>query len=215
MTVRTRDFEAQMSYLEKNGYHVIGLEQLYRYMLGTVRLPEKSVVITIDDGWRSFYRLGYPILKKHGFPATLFVYTELISGSSKTLDWGLVAEMARNGIDIQAHSKTHRNFNERYPGEPSDEYFRSLKTEIVGSAETIDARVGKKVRFFAYPYGEENTLAAALLEKNGFKAAFTVERKSAPFFTDRYRIGRRMIYGGFDLNAFKKNLEVYDDEALR
>ncbi len=215
MTVRARDFEAQMDYLEQNGYTVVGLERLYRYMLATERLPDKSVAITIDDGWRSFYQLGYPILKKHGFPATLFVYTELISGSSITLDWDLVAEMARNGIDIQAHSKTHRNFNERRPGESADEYFHSLKTEIVGSAEIIDRRVGKKVRFFAYPYGEENTLAAALLEKNGFQAAFTVERKSAPFFSDRYRIGRRMIYGSFDIDAFKRNLEVYDDEALR
>ena len=215
MTVRARDFEAQMNYLEQNGYKVVGLERLYRYMLATERLPEKSVVITIDDGWRSFYQLGYPILKKHGFPATLFVYTELISGSSITLDWNLIEEMARNGIDIQAHSKTHRNFNERFPGESADQYFRSLKTEIVGSAEIIDRRVGKKVRFFAYPYGEQNSLAAALLEKNGFQAAFTVERKSAPFFSDRYRIGRRMVYGDFDLDAFKRNLQVYDDEALR
>ena len=53
--------------------------------------------------------IAMPILKKYGYPATLFVYTGLIVGSNKTLSWELIQEMAKNGIDIQGHTKTHRN----------------------------------------------------------------------------------------------------------
>jgi hypothetical protein len=107
MTVTKSAFQEQMKFLKDNGYRVITLDQLFDFLDFKAPLPRKSVVITIDDGWRSAYDIAYPILKAQGFPATLFVYTDLILGGEKTLSWDLVKELAENGIDIQCHTKSH------------------------------------------------------------------------------------------------------------
>ena len=57
-----------MEYLAQNGYHVLPLARLEDFLAGKTPLPRKSVVITIDDGYRSTYEIAYPILKKYGFP---------------------------------------------------------------------------------------------------------------------------------------------------
>jgi peptidoglycan/xylan/chitin deacetylase (PgdA/CDA1 family) len=215
MTVLENDFEGQMRYLEKNGYRVITLDQFFGFLNGKTQIPEKSVVITIDDGWRSVYDVAFPILKKYGYPATLFVYTDLITGSPKTLNWKHINEMAENGIDIQCHSKTHRNFNVRDAEESFEEYFQNLEKELTESAKVIKKYAGKDVKYLAYPYGDSNPLVIALLKKLGYLGAFTVQRQSNPFFVNNFQIGRSMIYGSFNDKAFEKNLGIFSDKALR
>jgi biotin operon repressor len=109
MTVSRSAFEEQMKFLKDDGYHVITIDDLLDFLDFKKQVPKKSVVITIDDGWRSMYDIAFPILKQYGYPATLFVYTDLITGSYKTLSWDLIQKMAESGIDIQCHTKTHRD----------------------------------------------------------------------------------------------------------
>ena len=100
MTVKTEEFERQMRYLKENGYRTVGLDQLLDFMEFKSSLPDKAVVITIDDGWRSAYQIAYPILKEYGFKAVLFLYTDFVGGG-KALNWDQVEEMSRNGFEIQ------------------------------------------------------------------------------------------------------------------
>jgi hypothetical protein len=109
MTVSRESFEAQMRLLKEQGYRVVTLDQLLEFLEFRGQLPEKAVAITIDDGWRSMYDIAFPILKKYGYPATLFVYTKLVTGGAKALSWDQIREMAAQGLDVQCHTLTHRN----------------------------------------------------------------------------------------------------------
>ena len=215
MTVTRHAFERQMRFLKDEGYRVIGLDQLLDFVEFKGQLPKKAVVITIDDGWRSTYDIAYPILKEYGYPATLFVYTDLIMGTAKTLDWNLIREMSRHGIDIQCHTKTHRDLTRKPSQESMRDYFEVVKRELTESAAVIRNKVGKRVTYLAYPYGETNGLVVAVARKLGYRGAFTVERGGNPFFVDAYRIHRAMIYGDFTLHDFKKNLTPFTNLSLK
>jgi len=210
LTVTAEDFEAQMRFLAQKGYRVITMDEFFAFLDFKSQIPQKSVVITIDDGWRCTYEIAFPILKKYGYPATLFVCTDLISANDKTLSWDLIREMAENGIDVQAHTKTHRKL-ERGGQESFREFFEAVKKELTESAKIIKRRLNKDVKYLAYPYGDTNHLVIALLMKLGYRGAFTVERDSNPFFIHPYRIKRAMIYGHFDLQGFEKNLTWYNE----
>ncbi len=179
------------------------------------QIPSKSVVITIDDGWRSAYDIALPILKKYGYPATLFVYTDLITGKDKTLSWELLREMEKAGIDVQGHTKTHRNLTLIDKKGSFKSYFEAIEKEVSASTALINDRINKRVKYFAYAYSDTNPLVTGLLKKNGYEAAFTVKRGGNAFFADRYRLNRSMIYGDFDLKQFEKNLTTFSDEALK
>jgi peptidoglycan/xylan/chitin deacetylase (PgdA/CDA1 family) len=209
MTVRESDFEAQMRYLRENGYRVISLDDLFEFLEFRRQIPARSVVITFDDGWRSVYDIAWPILKKYGYPATLFVYTDLIVGSRETLSWDQVVELSRNGFDIQGHSKTHRYLGRKERKESLRDYFEAVRKEIVESARIITKHTGREVKYLAYPYGDTNALVVAMTRHEGYRLAFTVERESVPFFSNDYRVSREMIYGTFHLKEFENNLTTF------
>lgn len=215
MTVTRESFRSQMQLLKENGYHVVTMDELYDFLDFKADLPGKSVVITIDDGWRSLYEIGFPILQEYGFPATLFLSTSMITGSGKTLSWDQVRDMADAGIDMQCHTVDHRNLSTLQEGEPFLEYYTDLERELVRSTRTIEKETGRKVRYLAYPYGATNHLVIALLKKVGYRGALTVKRGPSPFFVSNYRVQRSMIYGDFDLRRFEKNLATSASEALQ
>ncbi len=215
MTVREDAFEEQMAFLKRNGYRVITLDDLFDFLDRKRPIPRKSVVITFDDGWGSMYEIAYPILRKYGYPATLFVYTDLIHSSSATLDWSKIREMARNGIDIQCHSKTHRSLGKMEDEETLQAYFEAVKAELVESARVIKRQLNKDVKYLAYPFGDTNSLVIKMAEKLGFRGAVTVVRAGNPFFADNFRVGRSMIYGSFDLKDFQSNLGWITDEEMK
>ena len=209
MTLAEGAFEEQMRFLKENGYRVVSIDAFFDFLDYRIPLPPKSVVITSDDGWRSFYDIAFPILKRYGYPATLFVYTDFISGRRGALDWRTLAEMSRAGVDIQSHTKTHRYLDRKNAQESFPEYFEALRREITQAADQIQKKLNKKVSYLAYPYGDTNSLTIAVLQKLGYRGAFTVERGSNPFFSHPYRIRRSMIYGNFDLQDFERNLTVF------
>lgn len=215
MTVTASAFEAQMQFLKDNGYRVITMDQLFDFLDFKAQIPQKAVVITIDDGWRSTYELAFPILRKYGYPATLFVYTDLITGAKKTLNWDLIAEMSKSGIDIQCHTRTHRNLTLLNEKESFKDYYDAVDRELTESARVIKERLNKDVKYLAYPYGASNHLVVSLLKKYGFRGAFTIKRGGNPFFSNNYTLNRSMVYGDLDLTQFEKNLAVSSDEALR
>ena len=215
LTVTQSTFEEQMKFLKDRGYRVITLDQLFDFLEFKSQIPKKSVVINIDDGWRSTYDIAFPILKKYGYPATLFVYTDLIVGSEKTLSWDLIQEMANNGMDIQCHTKTHRHLTTIDQKESFKEYFEAIEKELSASEAIIKKKLNKEVKYLAYPYGDTNPLVIELLKKHGYRGAFTIKRGGNPFFIHNYRLNRSMIYGDFDLNQFEKNLTVFTEESLK
>ena len=216
MIVKKETFEAQMRFLKDGGYHVISLNQLLDFIRYKAPIPRKSVVITIDDGWSSTYDIAFPILKSYGYPATLFVCTDIVNNPKKiTLTWEQVKELKKSGMDIQFHTATHCNLAQMENNEATSAYFTKLRQELSYSKSYDQFGLKKDIRYLAYPYGDTGPLAIAFLEKMGFDGAFTVKRGSNPFFVDPYRINRSTIYGDYDMKKFEKNLTTFSSQAMR
>lgn len=213
MVVTGANFEAQMKFLKDHDYRVIPLDQFVDFLQFKGQIPDRAVVITIDDGWRSFYEIAYPILKKYGYPSTLFVITDFPDdpkAKDLALTWPQVKEMAANNVDIQCHTKTHRDLRMQ-PDEDFRAYLKSLDQELLVVQSELKRKSGLTCRYLAYPYGGRNSLVDAMTQKVGFRAAFTVKRGSNPFFAQDFQVQRSMIYGDWGIEEFKKNLKTQID----
>ena len=213
MVVTQAAFEAQMRYLKNNGYNVVTLSQFYAFLGFKDQIPKKSVVITIDDGFRSAFDVAYPILKKFGYPATFFLYTGIV-GSKDAMNWKQVQTLKQNGFDVQSQTRTHRDMSKLLKGEDFKSYISRLEKEITLAQKNIRDKIAITPIFMAYPYGKWNHLVIALLKKHGFRGGLTVRRGNNPFFTDNFKVQRSMIYGTYNLNTFKTNLKTFVKEGL-
>ncbi|HKC43244.1 MAG TPA: polysaccharide deacetylase family protein [Burkholderiales bacterium] len=215
MVVTPDAFAAQLDYLARNGYRVVSLSQLVDFLAGKRGLPERALVITIDDGHVSAYEHAYPLLKKYGFPATFFVYADFI-GSGEALRWHQIKEMAASGlIDFQAHSKTHANLVERLPGESDQRYRERLDSEIRFPQELLQRNLATGVTQYAYPYGDANEVVLARLGAAEFQLGVTVNPGGNPFFAQPLMLRRTMVFGDYDMEAFKPLLQVFKPADLR
>lgn len=209
MVVSPNGFAAQLDWLARNNYTVLRLSQLTDFLAGKQPLPARSVVITIDDGYESVYRHAFPLLKKYGFPATLFVYTDFV-GIGDGLSWAQLQEMAASGlVDIQAHSKTHRNLTDRTPGETDERYRAAIETELRAPREVLEKRLaGVQVRQFAYPFGDANEVVLDAMARQNYQIGVTVNPGGNPFFAHPLMLRRTMIFGDTDLEGFKARLQT-------
>jgi peptidoglycan/xylan/chitin deacetylase (PgdA/CDA1 family) len=209
LNVTPAAFEQQMDYLARNGYTVVTLPRLGRFLAGKEALPAKSVVITIDDGYRSTYEIAYPILKKFGFPATVFLYTDFV-GASDAMTWAQMKEMIGSGfVDIQPHSKSHANLTQKLPNENDARYRERIRREVDVPITALKDRLAEKSITYAYPYGDVNEYVVDLLVKDQVVQGVTVTPGGNPFYAYPYMLRRSMIFGGEDLDAFKAKLVTF------
>jgi peptidoglycan/xylan/chitin deacetylase (PgdA/CDA1 family) len=208
MVVSPANFAAQLDYLARNDYRVIPLGQLVGYLAGKQALPQRAVVITIDDGYESTYRHAFPLLRKYGFPATVFVYTDFV-GSGEALSWAQLQELAASGlIDIQAHSKTHRNLIDRVAAETDQQYRQGVEQEAKAPRELLERRLAVQVRHYAFPFGDANDVVLDVLARQQYQLAVTVNPGGNPFFAQPLMLHRTMIFGDHGLDAFKARLQT-------
>ena len=206
LTVTPAAFEAQMAYLAANGYTVVALDRLPAILEGREPMPRKAVAITIDDGYRSTYEVAYPILRKHKFPATVFLYTDFV-GAGDALTWAQMREMTASGlVDLQPHSKTHANLTVRQNGEPDNRYRERVRREVEGPVDVIRSQLGVPAVSYAFPYGDVNDIVVGELRNKGVKLGVTVTPGGNAFFSPPYMLRRTMIFGGDDMDAFRAKL---------
>lgn len=214
LSVAKRQFDEQMGYLKRNGYRVISLKQAIAFLQGEAAIPRRSVVLTIDDGYRSVYHIAYPVLKKYQFPATIFIYSDYIGKGG--LNWRQMVEMEASGlISFQAHSKTHDNLTVRLASENLDDYKQRLKDEVRIPTELLKKRLNSPMLTFAYPFGAVNRPLVDELRRNGYEVGVTVDRGANPFFTYPYALRRTMIYEKDGMPEFKKTLQVFEPRNLK
>jgi peptidoglycan/xylan/chitin deacetylase (PgdA/CDA1 family) len=215
MIVTRAEFESQMDYLAANNYQVFALSELGSFINGKKELPIKSVVITIDDGYKSYLDVAYPILKKHNFPSTMFVYPDFI-GAGPALKWQDVTFLSKTPlVDIQSHSKSHDSLSPLPGGESDKDYLARLKIEVEGAEKILSRRTEQAINHFAYPYGNSSLEIVELLKQNDYELALTVQKGSNPAFSAPFLLHRTMIYGGDSLHTFKKSLETFSKVSLK
>jgi peptidoglycan/xylan/chitin deacetylase (PgdA/CDA1 family) len=214
LVLAAQTFEEQMRYLKAQGYRVVSLSELYDFMSFKRQLPRRAVVITFDDGYKSFLQYAYPLLKELGFMATLFVYTDYVGAGRNALSWEDLRRLALEGFDVQAHSKTHGDLR-RKPGESDEEYGRRMQLEL-GYPQTLFQRyLGRSARILAYPYGYHDESLMQRAREFGYTAAFTVRREGNPAFVYPLRAHRSQIYADMSLADFVKNLTIFSQEPAR
>jgi peptidoglycan/xylan/chitin deacetylase (PgdA/CDA1 family) len=207
-------FEAQLRYLKDNGYRVIGPEALEAFLEYRQPLPRKAVMISVDDGYRSVYNVAYPILKKYGFTATLFIYIDYVGVSSKAITWDQLRELKREGFYIGSHSVAHSDLSKQKKNEGNEAYLARLKREIFESKRIIDQKLDQDTIIFSYPFGRRNQAAISLARQAGYKIAVTVDRGSNPFFADPFLLKRDQILKR-DMDRFASRLKTFNFTPLK
>ena len=100
LVLAAASFREQMQYLKTNGYRVVSLADFIEFTRLGRQLPQRAVVLTFDDGYRSFKDYAYPVLKELGFTATLFIYTDWVGAGRGSLSWNDLRELTAAGFDI-------------------------------------------------------------------------------------------------------------------
>src|SRR5689334_9140501 len=204
--IRPADFEAQMKALKDRGITVIGMQDFLAWRRSDKNIPARSAIVTFDDGWKSQYDVAWPIMKKYGYPLTLFIYTEGVRGGSlgggEAITWEQLSEMRDAGVDIQAHSATHQDLRENQPimvmqnGKRTKkrltgaEYEAWLKNEVVGCKELLQQRLAIQVNCFAVPLGKYNDHVKEMARNTGYEAMFTVYGQPLTFNSPMDSLGR-------------------------
>ena len=207
-------FERQMRYLKENGYHVITAEELSAFLDYRSGLPQKSVLITMDDGYRSVYNIAYPILQKYGYKATLFVYTSFVGVSKMAITWNQLKEMKADGFTIGSHTINHSDLTQPKEGETEQAHLARVKEELFGSKKVIDRKLGQETHFLAYPFGFYDQRSIQIARQAGYKYAMSVKRGGNPFFANPLTLRRDQILEK-DMKTFISRLRTFKPLTLK
>ncbi len=207
-------FEEHLKYLKDNKYNVITMSEYVKFVESGKNAPKNTVVITIDDGYRSIYDKAYPLLKKYGYTATTYLYNNFLPGGKNALNVAQIKEMAADGFEFGSHSATHPILTLKQKTKKGKkylmddrEYLKFLETEIVGSKEYLEDKTGLVMDTIAYPYGAYSEEVIAFVKKAGYKAGFSVVPSYNTAETDKYALKRTMLYNNSDIEKFKKIFE--------
>lgn len=149
--VSPKEFEKQMDFLKQNNYTVIGFDELE-----DAENIHNPVIITLDDGYEDNYTYAYPVLKKYGFKATIFVVADII-GKPSILSRSQMEEM-KDLVDFQGHTMTHPYLTQLS--------LEDAEREMVEADKIIEEITGKPVSVFAYPFGEYNKQILEITKKH-------------------------------------------------
>jgi peptidoglycan/xylan/chitin deacetylase (PgdA/CDA1 family) len=203
-----------LTYHKTNGYRVVSLADFIEFTHLGRQLPQKAVVLTFDDGYRSFKDFAYPVLKDLGFTATLFIYTDWVGAGRGALSWNDLRELSAAGFDVQAHTKSHADLR-RAHGETEAQYTRRMQAELEQPQELFNKNLGRRSQILAYPYGRWEEGLLPKVQQYGYVAAFSVRRQGNASFVRPLAAHRSQIYSEMTLDDFVKNLNVYQEENLR
>jgi peptidoglycan/xylan/chitin deacetylase (PgdA/CDA1 family) len=198
-------FEWQIKKL-KSKFQPLTLEEAVEFARENLKLERNGFAVTFDDGWADNFIYAYPILKKHGVPATIFAPTSFISNalmaprkefrnnyseamnevletghSYEFLTWEEIRQM-NPLVTIESHGHRHIHFTESSPEK------REKDLEI--SSEIILKETGRKPKFLAWPFGEYDEKSVKIAEKSGFEACFTTRIGSIKNGNNPYKLNR-------------------------
>jgi peptidoglycan/xylan/chitin deacetylase (PgdA/CDA1 family) len=214
LVLAASSFREQMRYLKTNGYRVVSLADFIEFTRLGRQLPQRAVVLTFDDGYRAFKDYAYPVLKELGFTATLFIYTDWVGAGRGALSWSDLRELAAQGFDVQAHTKTHADLR-RATGETEAQYARRIQAELEQPQELFNKNLGRRSQILAYPYGRWEEGLLPKVKQHGYVAAFSVRRQGNASFVRPLAAHRSQIYSEMTLDDFVRNLNVFQEEDLR
>lgn len=191
--VTAEQFDKHLSYLKKSGYKTITFEEALEIKRN--RSEGKFVIITFDDGYEDNYRLAFPILKKYGFKAIIF----LVAGSEynswdqksnepklKMMNKQQILEMQDYGIEFGSHTLSHSDLTKIS--------YEEAKKELVESKIILEEKLGREIKSFAYPYGNCNEEVKKIAREAGYKLVYATDNAPLGLHEDLFQIRRIGIF---------------------
>lgn len=169
--VRPAVFAEQMKYLQDNNYHVVSYSDFYSALTDGKVLPDRAVVLTFDDGSRDQFKSALPILRQYNFPAIFFVYTRAISWNWGSMNYAMLRELLQSGMEIGAHTVTHRNLTKLDPA--------TVDYELIKSRQELEDNLFVSIDHFAYPFGAYNKSTIEAVNNAGYSSALLAEGDSS------------------------------------
>lgn len=204
MSITPAKFESQIKWIKDNGFTVIPLKDLVSALEGkNIVLPEKSVVITADDGWKSVYTYMYPIIRKYNIPVTLFIYPQTISQGANAMTWEQLKELQKTGLfDIQSHTFWHPNFKQEKRHLSALSYEKLVHKQLFDSKKVLEEKMGTPITLLAWPFGIYDKYLEQEAAKAGYSMAFTIDAKPACESFRAMAQPRYMIVDGQSMKTF-------------
>lgn len=172
-------FKDQMKALQDSGYQTILPDHLRNYLLSGEELPEKSVLISFDDGCDEQFDITKEVLDPYKMKAAYFIMTVAINRPNY-MKADQIKALSDEGHCIGLHTWDHNNVK-KYQGE-------DWVKQIEKPKAALEKIIGKPVEHFAYPFGLWNPEAIPQLKTRGLKSAFilsTVRDQNDPMYTIR------------------------------
>lgn len=201
LSVTPADFQAQMDWLQANGYHPVDLNDLRAYFKEQKPLPARPVILTFDDGYTDFYTTAFPVLQSHGFKGVAYIVPGFLD-HPRYMTSAQVVEIDRAGIEVAAHTMTHADLTKASAA--------GLVSEIQGSKNALERMLGHPVLDFCYPSGMFNATVIAALQQFGFESATTELPGTDHTWASRLTWTRVRVNGGERLDQFVANLGTPD-----
>lgn len=183
-----------LSYLKDSGYVSLTMSDVANYLINNHPIPEKSILITFDDGYMDNYYNAFPILKELNLKATIFCVTSALDGKYY-LSKDAIKEMSDYGIDIQSHTINHPNLDKLS--------YDDQLTEMINSKKALEKIINKEVYAIAYPFGDFNDDTIKAAKEAGYTLGFTTKRGLSDREDNLLKLDRIYVSSNYDLNTFK------------
>ncbi|MDJ0894244.1 MAG: polysaccharide deacetylase family protein [Alphaproteobacteria bacterium] len=193
--IRLDQFEAHLAELKAGGYTVASLADVIDAFETGAELADRTVVLTIDGGFRSVYDQAWPRLREAGLPFTLFLASgTLSSGSGRYMTWSQIREMQASGlVTIGSQGNAHASMPARSVAANQGDLGRARKT--------FEGELGLRPDLFAYPFGHHSRAVEKLVGEAGHRASFAQNSGVAHARADRMALPRFAMseqFGGLD-----------------
>ncbi len=190
--ISPENFEEDLKYITQKGYTTVSIADLENFIQKGKPLPKKPIIITVDDGYLSFYEYAYPLLKKYNCKAVLSIigfYTEFYNDFEKRdarythVTYSDIKDMLSSGlIEIANHSYNMHDLKKRHgikklKSESTEQYKAILCEDILNTQKLMEDKVDIKPYIYTYPFGYHSAFTDNIIKELGFRASFICEER--------------------------------------
>lgn len=209
LSVHPDTFGRQLGILRRRGFTSLTFGEYAAARARGETLPERSVVLTFDDGYADFYHEALPQLDRHGFTATVFVTTGWLADAGRhamgspldrMLTWTQLREMAAVGIEIGAHSHSHPQLDQMADSR--------LSHELRHSKSLLEDGLGHAVHTLAYPYGHSSRRVRGEAVASGYQFAAAVANRASDHRADPFALPRLTVRRSTSPQTFENMISL-------
>jgi peptidoglycan/xylan/chitin deacetylase (PgdA/CDA1 family) len=204
--IAPENFEGQLAWLQRYGFHSVSLDEFFKlWFARNIReVPGKPIVLTFDDAYADFYHNAWPLLRRYGFGATVFVPTDYVGGSAdwdisygspaQIMSWNEITELQKSGIHFGSHSCRHKRL--------TDLSKREVLVDAINSKTVLEQKLGIDVSGYSYPWGSADLTSRLLIAQAQYKFAVGGTRGNRSNLDDPFYIPRIEVLGSDTLEDF-------------